>query len=190
MHLSTVARAAWVFAAAPSKAPLYVAGAVLAAWAVVLAAFGATHPEFPRSSGQRGIVILATALLVGGTMTAAVLTAGEENPQAHAAPSGAPPASAPASRTLALAADPAGGLSYDVRNATAAAGNDTIRLVNRSPVPHNVTIARGPKTVAATKTIQGSTTAVTATLDSGKYVFYCSVDEHRQAGMQGTLTVK
>jgi plastocyanin len=162
MHLSTVARAAWVFAAAPSKAPLYVAGAVLAAWAVV----------------------------VGGTMTAAVLTAGEENPQAHAAPSGAPPASAPASRTLALAADPAGGLSYDVRNATAAAGNDTIRLVNRSPVPHNVTIARGPKTVAATKTIQGSTTAVTATLDSGKYVFYCSVDEHRQAGMQGTLTVK
>jgi uncharacterized cupredoxin-like copper-binding protein len=24
----------------------------------------------------------------------------------------------------------------------------------------------------------------------GEYVFYCSVDAHRAAGMQGTLTVK
>ena len=26
--------------------------------------------------------------------------------------------------------------------------------------------------------------------DAGQYVFYCSVDAHRQGGMEGTLTVK
>jgi plastocyanin len=63
-------------------------------------------------------------------------------------------------------------------------------LVNRSPVAHNVTIAQGSKTIAATKTIQGGTATTTATLGPGEYAFYCSVDAHRQAGMEGTLTVK
>jgi plastocyanin len=193
MHLSTVADAAWVFAAAPSKTPFYVVGAALAAWAVVLAAFGVTHPAFPRSAAQRGLVILATALLVGGTGTAAVLTAGGEGGEASAAPSGgAPCGGAPpgaGAGTLALAADPAGGLSYDVRQATVSAGTVTIRFANRSPLPHNVTIASGTKVVAATKTITGATTSATAKLAPGRYVFYCSVDAHRQAGMQGTLTV-
>jgi plastocyanin len=185
MHPGNVAGAAWVFAAAQSKAPLYVVGAVLAGWAVVLAAFGVRHPEFPRSGGQARLVVLMTALLVVGTMTSAVLTAGGEGQKARAAPAGA----SPTSSTLALTADPSGGLSYNVRHATITAGADTVQLVNRSPVPHNVTIAQGSKTIAATKTIQGATATTTATLPPGEYVFYCSVPGHRQAGMQGTLTV-
>jgi uncharacterized cupredoxin-like copper-binding protein len=31
---------------------------------------------------------------------------------------------------------------------------------------------------------------VSAQLKPGNYTFYCSVPGHRQAGMQGTLTVK
>jgi plastocyanin len=159
---------------------------VLAAWAVLLAAFGVSHPEFPRSERRARLVMLTTALLVAGTMTAAVLTAGGEGQKAQAEPAGA----APASGTLALTADPSGALSYNVRRASVKAGADTIRLVNRSPVQHNVTIAKGSKIVAATKTIQGTTTTATARLTPGQYVFYCSVDDHRQGGMQGTLTVK
>jgi plastocyanin len=186
MHLGNVASAAWVFAAAPSKAPLYVVGAVLAAWAVLLAAFGATHPLFPRSAGHARLVVLTTALLVGATMTTAILTAGGEGQKARAAPAGAQPPS----RNVALTADPSGAPSYDVRHATANAGPETVELVNRSPVAHNVTIAQGSKTIAATKTIQGGTATTTATLGPGEYAFYCSVDAHRQAGMEGTLTVK
>jgi plastocyanin len=56
-------------------------------------------------------------------------------------------------------------------------------------VPHNVTIAAGNRTVVATKTIQGGAVMATATLKPGSYVFYCSVDAHRAAGMEGKLTV-
>jgi plastocyanin len=186
MHPAIVASAAWVFAAAPGKGPFYAVGAALVAWAVLLAAFGVTHPDFPRSEGRARLVMLTTVLLVAGTVTAAVLTAGGAVRKAQARPGGAQPASG----TLTLTADPAGALSYDVRRASVKAGSDTIRLVNRSPVAHNVTIAHGSKVVAATKTIQGSTTSVAAKLAPGDYVFYCSVDAHRQGGMQGTLTVK
>jgi plastocyanin len=185
MHPGNVAGAAWVFAAAPSKAPFYVAGAVLAAWAVLLAAFGATHPEFPRSPRGRRLVVLTTALLVVATMTSATLTAGGEGQKARAAPAGARPAPS----TVALTADPSGNPSYDVRHVTVRAGTDTVRLVNRSPVPHNLTIAQGSKVIAATKTVQGAAATTTAKLAPGHYVFYCSVDAHRQAGMAGTLTV-
>jgi plastocyanin len=186
MYPTNVASAAWVFAAAPSKVPFYAVGAVLAAWAVLLAAFGVTHADFPRSEGHGRIVMLTTVLLVAGTMTAAVLTAGGEARKAQPPPTG----TSPASSTLVLTADPAGALSYDVRRATVKAGADTIRFGNRSPVPHNVTIAQGARIVAATKTIQSATTTAAATLTPGQYVFYCSIDAHRQGGMQGTLTVR
>jgi plastocyanin len=186
MHPPNVASAAWVFAAAPSKGPFYAVGAALVAWAVLLAAFGVTHPDFPRSEGRTRLVMLTTVLLVAGTVTAAVLTAGGAVRKAQAQPAGAQPASG----TLTLTADPSGALSYDVRHASLKAGADTIRFVNRSPIAHNVTIAQGSKIVAATKTITGATATVAAKLTPGAYVFYCSVDAHRQAGMQGTLTVK
>jgi plastocyanin len=65
-----------------------------------------------------------------------------------------------------------------------------MRLVNESSVAHNVTIAKGARVVARTKTIQRASTTATANLPRGDYVFFCSVDAHRQAGMQGTLTVR
>jgi plastocyanin len=132
--------------------------------------------------------MLTSVLLVGGTIAAAVVTGGGEGGKAKA--KAAPTGSSPASSALVLTADPAGTLSYDVRQATIKAGADTIRLVNRSPVPHNVTIAKGKKVLAATKTIQGATTTAAAMLPAGRYVFYCSVDAHRQGGMEGTLTVQ
>jgi uncharacterized cupredoxin-like copper-binding protein len=44
--------------------------------------------------------------------------------------------------------------------------------------------------LAQTKTVSGGSAIVTANLAPGAYVFYCSVDAHRAAGMQGMLTVK
>lgn len=189
MHPTDVASAAWVFATAPSKVPFYLAGGLLAGWAVVLAATGLTHPNFPGSEGRARLVMLTTAVLVGATVAAAVATAGAEEGEARGG--GPRPAGAGgASSELQLTADPTGQLAYDKRQATAKAGKLAIRLVNESPVAHDVTVAKGTKVLAQSKTIQGATTSVTANLSPGEYVFFCSVDGHRQAGMQGTLTVR
>jgi hypothetical protein len=63
------------------------------------------------------------------------------------------------------------------------------RLVNNSSLPHNLPVDKGAKIVAQTRTISGSSATTTANLTPGEYVFSCSVDAHRAAGMQGTLTV-
>lgn len=184
MHPTGVASAAWVFAAAPSKVPFYVAGGVLAAWAVSLTAFGMTHAEFPGSAVRARLVMLTTAVLVAATVTMAVVTAGEEE-NATAAPGAEAPAGA-----LRLTADPTGQLAFDRTTATVRAGPVAVELVNRSPVPHDVTIAEGSRVLARTPTIEGATAKVRADLAPGEYAFYCSVDGHRQAGMEGTLTVR
>jgi hypothetical protein len=58
-----------------SKTPYYIAGGVLAAFAVVISAIGIRgHENFPGSKGGRNIVIAIAALLVAATMASAVLT--------------------------------------------------------------------------------------------------------------------
>jgi uncharacterized cupredoxin-like copper-binding protein len=44
--------------------------------------------------------------------------------------------------------------------------------------------------VGQTPIFRGGTKSFTLTLAPGAYTYYCSVPGHRQAGMQGTLTVK
>jgi plastocyanin len=97
---------------------------------------------------------------------------------------------APASGTLALAANPTGLLAYNTKTLTATSTHVVIDFTNKSPVPHNVTVANSAgKVLGATPTFTGGTKTLTLTLPAGSYVFYCSVPGHRQAGMQGTLTV-
>jgi plastocyanin len=187
MHPRSVATAAWVFASAPSKVPFYIAGGALAAWAVLVGFFGITHPDFPGSVGRSRLVMLTSAVLVAATVTTAVTTAGEEEP---AEGEGAQAGSAAAASALNLSADASGRLAFDTKQATVRAGRFSVRLVNKSSLPHNVTIAKGARVLAHTKTVTGGTATTTARLAPGEYVFYCSVDAHRAGGMHGTLTVR
>jgi plastocyanin len=103
-----------------------------------------------------------------------------------------PPASSPAAAqptALALAADPGGQLTYDAKTLTAKAGTVSIVMANMSPVEHNVTIAEGSKVLGSTPTFVGGSKTLTLKLKPGTYTFYCSVPGHRQAGMEGKLTV-
>jgi uncharacterized cupredoxin-like copper-binding protein len=103
----------------------------------------------------------------------------------------APPSSPAAGKTtkLALAADPGGQLAYDTRTLRAKAGTVSIVMANMSPVEHNVTIAQSSKVLGGTPTFVGGSKTLTLKLKAGSYVFYCSVPGHKQAGMEGTLTV-
>lgn len=172
-----------------SKTAFYVAGGVLAAWAVIVSLVGVTRPGFPGGASGERAVIAVSVLLVALTITMAVVTASKP-PKANEAKAAAPPTAGAAGAAFAIAADPSGQLAYDKKSATATAGAVKIDFTNGSPVPHNVTIQQGSKNVAATATISQSKTTVTAQLKAGKYTFFCSVDAHRQAGMVGTLTVR
>ena len=188
MHPTGVATAAWVFASDPSKTPFYLAGGLLAAWAVLLGAFGVTHPDFPGSAAA----VAARHADLGGARRGDCHDGGDHRRRGgHDRGRGPPPTgSAAPTSALNLSADPTGKLAYDKKQATVRAGRFPIRLVNNSSLPHNVTIAKGAKVLAQTKTISGGSATTTANLTPGEYVFYCSVDAHRAAGMQGTLTVK
>jgi plastocyanin len=119
------------------------------------------------------------------------------SPSAASAPvatTGTPaPASSPAlgkaSTQLQLAANPSGLLAYNTKQLSAKAGTVTITMANMAPLEHNVTVAEGTKVLGATPTFKGGSKTLTLNLKPGKYVFYCSVPGHRQAGMEGTLSV-
>jgi plastocyanin len=103
--------------------------------------------------------------------------------------SGASSSSGGGGETLALAADPSGGLSFDKKTLTAKAGKVTIDFTNDSSTPHAVAV-EGNGLDKDGKTITQGKDSLTVTLKKGTYEFYCPVDGHRQAGMEGKLTVQ
>ena len=90
--------------------------------------------------------------------------------------------------TVQISADPSGALKYEQTDVSATAGSITIDFTNMSSLPHDVTI-EGNGASGATDQITDSTTSTTVDLEPGTYTFFCSVDGHRAAGMEGTLTV-
>jgi plastocyanin len=199
-----------VLAAEKSKVPFYIAGGLLVAWALVLSLLiGARRADFPSNLGQQRAVIAVTAVLVLAAVSMAVVTSGgSKTSTASASPTstsstgstaqpttttGAPTSTASpeptAASSLTLAANPEGQLSYNTKQLSAKAGRVTITMTNMSPLEHNVTIAEGSKVLGATPTFAGGSKTVTVKLKPGRYTFYCSVPGHRQAGMEGTLTV-
>ena len=185
----------------PSKVPFYLAGALLAAWAVVLAAIGLSRPDFPGSTQRtRGVMALSAILVVPtkgegreqpSTTTSPTQGSPPQGQVGGASGGGPPPAKTggAAGGSVQVAADPSGQIAYQQKSLSARAGKVTIQFTNQAPVPHDVTIAQGARRIGGTSQITGSKTTATVSLRPGKYTFYCSVDAHRQAGMQGTLTV-
>ena len=88
-------------------------------------------------------------------------------------------------------------LAFDQKDATAKAGTVTVSLDNKQALQHDVAIADSSgKVLGQTALVAGhpptnsGTASTTVKLTPGTYTFYCTVPGHRQAGMEGTLTVK
>lgn len=94
-----------------------------------------------------------------------------------------------AETTLQLSADPTA-LAYDKTELSAKPGKVTIDFENPAPIEHNVVIEADGKELASFEPIVEGEEELTAELKPGTYTFFCSVPGHRQAGMEGTLTVK
>ncbi|MGI8801674.1 MAG: plastocyanin/azurin family copper-binding protein [Solirubrobacteraceae bacterium] len=94
-----------------------------------------------------------------------------------------------AASTVALMANPSGVFAYNQKSLSATAGKVTIDFTNQAPVPHNVAVAEGSKTLGETPVFNAGTKTLTLTLAKGSYTYFCTVPGHRQQGMEGTLTV-
>lgn len=94
-----------------------------------------------------------------------------------------------ASTTLNVEAD-ATALAFNTTELTAKAGKVTIDFKNPSATPHNVVIEENGKELSGFEPIAEGEESETAELKPGTYTFFCAVPGHREAGMEGTLTVK
>jgi plastocyanin len=143
---------------------------------------------------------LATLLVLGLVSAALVACGGDddsttttatESGGANAGTESGKEAGGGGGATLAFEADPGGDLAYTTTEASTEAGKVTIDFNNPQSLTHDVAIeGSGGETVAQTDLIGKEETSTTANLKPGTYTFYCSVPGHREAGMEGTLTVK
>ncbi len=93
--------------------------------------------------------------------------------------------------TLKFEADPEGQLAYTTTEATAKAGTVTVDFNNPQGLTHDVAIeSSSGEEVGKTELIAEGSDSTTVNLKPGTYHFYCTVPGHREAGMEGTLTVK
>jgi mono/diheme cytochrome c family protein len=89
--------------------------------------------------------------------------------------------------SLEIDADPTGQLSYVTNQATGKAGEIIVKMANKSSTPHDIVVdGKGRGQIVQ----NGGVSQFSANFAAGSYTYYCSVDGHRAAGMQGKLTVK
>ena len=67
----------------------------------------------------------------------------------------------------------------------------TVDFNNPQALAHDVAIEDSSgKTVGQTELVTEGSTSAAVNLKPGTYHFFCTVPGHREAGMEGTLTVK
>lgn len=91
--------------------------------------------------------------------------------------------------TLAIPVADAG-LAYRFADAEAPAGQLTITSENPQTTPHDIAIEGNGVNEKGEVVTAGGTSQFSANLQPGEYTFFCSVEGHRQGGMEGTLTVR
>jgi|SRR5215207_7503357 len=133
-------------------------------------------------------LILATALIAG--------CGGDDDDESAATPEATAEATQePAGggggggETVEVSSPADGSLKFDQAELTAPAGKVTFTYSNPSQVPHAFEV-EGNGVEEETDTITEGEASVTVDLKPGEYTYYCPVGSHRQAGMEGTLTVE
>ena len=192
------------------KTLFYVFGISLVVSAFGVAFVGLRFTSFPPTRLAVAAVAAYFAALVAATTTFAVLNARDEQHarEAEEASAAAKQPSTGGGTTATTTTTTGGGaagkqttlklsaetntIAYDTNTLSAkTAGQVTIDLDNPSTVTHDVCL-EGPNgdEIGCSETISQGSASLSEDLDPGKYTFYCSVDGHRAAGMEGTLTVE
>jgi plastocyanin len=138
------------------------------------------------------LVLASFALVACGGSSSSSSSSESSSPETTSKSSGGEAGGGSAGGASALKIETASsGLAYASNSATAKAGNVTVEFTNDQPVPHDVAIetAEG-EVIGQTETTAEGSDSTEVELKPGTYTFFCTVPGHRDAGMEGTLTVK
>lgn len=80
-------------------------------------------------------------------------------------------------------------LAFEPEEFTATAGPITVELTSGEGVLHTFVVEVDGDDQMVVEAAAGATATGTIELEQGEYTFFCDVPGHRQAGMEGTLTV-
>lgn len=174
----------------------FVIGIVLVALAVLFAFIGIRKGDsFPPNRAVMAGVIALFVAVVGTTMAFAIVKSNDEQKDRNeklAEEEGTTSTTASGPTTELSVSSPAdGGLVYQPNGLQAKPGNVAISYDNPSQTPHSIAVATANGNVLGQVQpfTAGKQTVTLTSLAPGKYVFYCTVPGHREAGMQGDLTV-
>jgi plastocyanin len=80
---------------------------------------------------------------------------------------------------------------FDPQLAHAEPGRLTLQIVNRGRIPHNFRIEKNGREVGRTSALKpGESDRVELKLTRGDYHYFCSVGNHEELGLYGTLVVR
>jgi uncharacterized cupredoxin-like copper-binding protein len=137
-----------------------------------------------------------TILLVGAMLVVAGCGGDDEKPASSSKSDSTPTptateaaASGGGGENITLAADKSA-LKFDKSALEAKAGKVTLTMDNPSDIPHAVAIEGNGVDVDGKTVGKGEKSVASADLKPGTYEFYCPVPGHKEAGMEGKLTVK
>src|SRR5258708_7480508 len=151
--------------------------------------------SFPPNRGVLLGVIALFVAIVGTTMAFAIVKSVDEQNKRNdqlAKEEGTTSTTATGPVTTLDVSSPSdGGLVYQPNGLQAKPGNVAITYDNPSQTPHSIAVATSNGNVLGQVQpfTNGKQTVNLNNLAPGKYVFYCTVPGHREAGMQGDLTV-
>jgi plastocyanin len=138
------------------------------------------------------LVLASFALVACGSSSSDSSSTSAETTESQTETSGGNAEGGSAGSAAALDIEAASsGLAYASDTATAKAGKVTLNFTNPQPLTHDVAIEDSSgKTIGKTELIAEGSDSATVNLKPGEYTFYCTVPGHREAGMEGTLTVE
>jgi plastocyanin len=148
-----------------------------------------------KKASALAVLVLASVALVacGSSSSSDTTSSGESGGSAEEpAESAAGGGGGEAGGSIVKIAAPSGTeLAYTTKKASAKAGQVSVEFENPQELQHDVSIEDSSgKVLGETELVAQGTATTTVNLKPGTYTFFCSVPGHREAGMEGTLTVK
>jgi len=138
---------------------------------------------------RRASAVLAIAALA--TLGLAACGGDDDDETAAQAPTTTAAAGGGGGSTVDISTPSGSNLAFDQKDVSAKAGSVTIDFDNQQSLQHDVKVEDSSgQELGGTDLVSSGTATATVDLQPGTYTFFCSVPGHREAGMEGTLTVK